>query len=372
MKKWWIAAAAASILTLTASIPTFAGTWKLGAGENCSRWWYDNEDGTWLANGWHWVDGNRDNTAECYYFNNEGWLLTGTTTPDGYQVDNNGAWVSNGVVQTKWIAGEQNQNPNQAAAKKQSAGWVTEGSSKMYYTGSEYVTSQWKKINGKQYYFDSNGVMVTDLWEIDGELYYFSSNGVLKTKDFTLDDVRYFVDSDGVIYDTMDLEDWEEEQGKKTVTSASKGSSSLSQNSSNKNSSNTASVEDGHNFDYAYEVFEIVNKERAKKGVKKLTWSDEIAELTDIRAEELDEKYSHERPNGERCFSIFDEYDLTYSTAGENIAMGQRSPEQVMDAWMNSDGHRKNILNKDFTSMAVGCYSSNGLLHWVQLFANLK
>ena len=109
MKKWLVQALTVASLTAAMSTTAFAGTWKLGAGANSGKWWYDNEDGTWLANGWHWVDGNKDNIAECYYFNGEGWLLTNTTTPDGYQVDSNGAWTAGGVVQTKQIA-EQPQN----------------------------------------------------------------------------------------------------------------------------------------------------------------------------------------------------------------------------------------------------------------------
>ena len=54
--------------------------------------------------------------------------------------------------------------------------------------------------------------------------------------------------------------------------------------------------------------------------------------------------------------------------AGENIAMGQRTPKEVMNAWMNSKGHRENILNTSFDTIGVGCYEENGTYHWVQLF----
>lgn len=88
-------------LSMLMSSTAMAGTWKKGAGENQSRWWYDNENGTYAHSGWQWLDGNKDGVAECYYFDSEGWLVTGTTTPDGYQVDANGAWTVNGAVQTK-------------------------------------------------------------------------------------------------------------------------------------------------------------------------------------------------------------------------------------------------------------------------------
>lgn len=91
----------AGLLSVSAAFPAMAGTWKNGAGENTARWWYDNGDNTWASNGWKWIDGNQDGVSECYYFDTDGWLLTATTTPDGYSVDTNGAWIVDGVVQTK-------------------------------------------------------------------------------------------------------------------------------------------------------------------------------------------------------------------------------------------------------------------------------
>lgn len=67
------------------------------------RWWYDNGDGTYKHSGWHWVDDNKDGIAECYYFDEAGWLLVDDTTPDGCTVDENGAWTEQGVVQTKAV-----------------------------------------------------------------------------------------------------------------------------------------------------------------------------------------------------------------------------------------------------------------------------
>lgn len=90
-------------MTISSSLTVFAGQWKLGAGINNTKWWYDNNDGTYAANGWYWLDGNSDGIAECYYFDSIGWLLTNTTTPDGYQVNADGAWTENGVVQIKIV-----------------------------------------------------------------------------------------------------------------------------------------------------------------------------------------------------------------------------------------------------------------------------
>lgn len=77
----------------------FAGTWL----QDHVGWWYQNDDGTYPANGWHWIDGNNDGNAECYYFNEVGYCLINTTTPDGYMVDVNGAWIVDGMIQTKVV-----------------------------------------------------------------------------------------------------------------------------------------------------------------------------------------------------------------------------------------------------------------------------
>ena len=69
----------------------FAGTWKTGA-TRTEDWWYDNGDGTYAV-GWKVIDGDNDGMGEWYYFDQDGWLLTADTTPDGYEVDENGAWV---------------------------------------------------------------------------------------------------------------------------------------------------------------------------------------------------------------------------------------------------------------------------------------
>lgn len=116
--------------------------------------------------------------------------------------------------------------------------------------------------------------------------------------------------------------------------------------------------------DYAEQVLELVNEEREKEGLSALRWDDRAADAAEVRAEELQSLFSHTRPDGSSCFTALDEEGASYRSAGENIAMGQRTPEQVMDSWMNSSGHRANILNSSFKAIGVGYYE-NG---WVQLF----
>lgn len=81
----------------------FAGTWVKGQEPNQDKWQYANGDGTCARDGWQWIDGNNDGTAEYYYFDSEGWMLSDTITPDGNRVNADGAWVIDGAVQTQQV-----------------------------------------------------------------------------------------------------------------------------------------------------------------------------------------------------------------------------------------------------------------------------
>lgn len=120
---------------------------------------------------------------------------------------------------------------------------------------------------------------------------------------------------------------------------------------------------------YADEVIRLVNVERAKQGLSALSKRDDISEYAQLRATELVTSFSHTRPNGSDPLSYVMDLPGVWG-AGENIAMGYGSPESVMTGWMNSPGHRDNILSKkiDYNSIGVGCYKSGGQLYWVQIF----
>ncbi len=117
------------------------------------------------------------------------------------------------------------------------------------------------------------------------------------------------------------------------------------------------------------QVVDLVNAERAKAGVSALSIHSGAAKAARVRAEETSRSFSHTRPNGKDFSTALREAGVSYSSAGENIAYGQRTPQAVMDQWMNSAGHRANILNPDFTSIGVGHYEdANGTNYWTQLF----
>lgn len=88
-----------------------------------------------------------------------------------------------------------------------------------------------------------------------------------------------------------------------------------------------------------------------------------------VRAREIERSFSHTRPNGSSFYTALQEAGITYQSAGENIAYGQTSAQEVMNVWMNSSGHRANILSGNYTSIAVAHYrSAAGVDYWVQLF----
>ena len=102
MKKTFKTAILAGLMAVSMSMTAFAGQWQ----QDAKGWWYQNDDKTYLKDGWKWVDG------KCYYFTSDGYCLTGTQTPDGYTVDASGAWVVDGVVQTQ--GGEATAAPEQS------------------------------------------------------------------------------------------------------------------------------------------------------------------------------------------------------------------------------------------------------------------
>lgn len=101
MKKTLVTMISTAVITLSMCIPAFAGQWVQDA---LGRWW-QNDDGSWPANGWQWIDDNYDGMAECYYFDVNGYLAVNTITPDGYTVTANGAWVENGIIQMQQTGG---------------------------------------------------------------------------------------------------------------------------------------------------------------------------------------------------------------------------------------------------------------------------
>lgn len=119
---------------------------------------------------------------------------------------------------------------------------------------------------------------------------------------------------------------------------------------------------------YAQEVVRLVNVERAKYGLSALAVNAKASQAAQVRAAEQARSFSHTRPNGSSCFTALKEAGVSYRSAGENIAYGQRTPQQVVTAWMNSAGHRANILGSQFTQIGVGYTLVGGTPYWAQFF----
>ncbi|MDR3766963.1 MAG: CAP domain-containing protein [Butyricicoccus sp.] len=125
---------------------------------------------------------------------------------------------------------------------------------------------------------------------------------------------------------------------------------------------------DSSQTSYAAQVVSLVNAERAKYGLSALTMDKQVTAAAQVRAGELNRSFSHTRPDGRSCFTALVEAGASYRGAGENIAYGQTSPQAVMQAWMNSSGHRANILSNKYTKIGVGYTVKNGVVYWTQMF----
>lgn len=118
---------------------------------------------------------------------------------------------------------------------------------------------------------------------------------------------------------------------------------------------------------FCQEVWRLTNAEREKAGLPPLNYHSELQQLADTRAAEIDYysgHFSHTRPDGREWHTVFGDGHTDYRAIGENIAFGQQTPAEVVQAWMDSPGHRANILSEGFTGIICGFNE----YHWVQLF----
>lgn len=126
--------------------------------------------------------------------------------------------------------------------------------------------------------------------------------------------------------------------------------------------------------DYIQQVWELVNAERVKQNLLPLTLNDNLNEVSEVRANEIAEVFSHMRPDGTMCDTILAEYGLSTYDYGENIAYTTSGyydlASVVVEGWMNSEGHRENILNEYYTNIGVGIVYIDGLYYWVQTFSS--
>nr|WP_032509350.1 CAP domain-containing protein [Clostridioides difficile] len=158
-----------------------------------------------------------------------------------------------------------------------------------------------------------------------------------------------------------------------------KPESNKPEDNNNNNSDSTNKPDDNNNSGstsesfsaYQKEVVDLVNIERAKAGLNPLTLDSSISNVATKKSQDMiDNNYfSHNSPTYGSPFDMLKKFGISYKTAGENIAMGQKTPKEVVNAWMNSEGHRKNIMNPNFSKIGVGvAQKSVGSIYWTQIF----
>ncbi|MDA2064252.1 CAP domain-containing protein [Bacillus cereus] len=120
--------------------------------------------------------------------------------------------------------------------------------------------------------------------------------------------------------------------------------------------------------EFEQRVVELTNAERAKQGLPSLKIDTELSKVARIKSEDMQKNnyFDHNSPTYGSPFDMMKKFGISYTSAGENIAQGQRTPEEVVQAWMNSAGHRANILNNGFTHIGVGYVESGN--YWTQQF----
>ncbi len=119
-------------------------------------------------------------------------------------------------------------------------------------------------------------------------------------------------------------------------------------------------------------MIELINQKRAEAGLGPLTLDPTLCSLAKIRSDEIVSVFDHTRPDGRSCFTVFSDNGVTYMAAGENIAAGYPTVEDVFNGWMNSEGHRANLLSPSFGKIGIGfTYSDGGYrYYWAQVFSD--
>ena len=121
----------------------------------------------------------------------------------------------------------------------------------------------------------------------------------------------------------------------------------------------------------AAEVVKLTNSQRSSAGLGPLKENSQLNKLAQLKAEDMAKNgyFSHNSPTYGSAFDMMKQFDISYKTAGENIAKGQKTAQSVMNGWMSSSGHRANILNSSYKEIGVGIADNGkGTIYWVQIF----
>lgn len=286
-----------------------------------NTWYYLNPNGV-MATGWKQVNG------VWYYLNTNGamktgWLYTGNKW---YYLN------SNGSMKTGWLKLYDTwYYLNGDGSMK--TGWLLDNNRWYFFNGGGAMKTGWILNGGKWYYLNSDGTMKTGWLQLGDKQYYLTANGAMITGCQSIDGTIYVFDDSGALIP------------------------------------NTTSIEDA--TEYEQQVLKEVNQIRANAGLSPLAYSSSLSLGAKIRAGEIALKFDHVRPNGSNWYTVFTEIGQSADGTGENIARNYSTPQSVVQGWMDSSDHRRNILEPDFHYMGI-CYlkKASGDEYWVQLFSN--
>lgn len=237
-----------------------------------------------------------------------------------------------------------------------------------YYYFGPYGDMQtgWINDNNNWYYvspFTCTMMADTDFTDSNGKTYHLNPDGKM-AHDTIINSVTY--GSDGAALTSDEIYQYIVNNRYSTSNSSNdKDDDSDDAYSSSSTNSSSSSYTDDKYDEYAEKILNLVNKERKRKNRSELTLDSDLCEYANMRAGQLVDDFSHD------AFNEDGELEDIAGTGwlGENIAMGQTSPANVMSAWNKSAGHHENIISKAYARLGVGIHYENGKYYWVQIFA---
>ena len=282
------------------------------------NWYYFGKNGYMYEQGWHWIDG------KCYYMYSNG-AMASNTWIDGSYVDASGVWV-----QPQW---------------KQSG-------SKWWYCRADgsYPINCWEEIGGKWYHFDSSGWMQTGWTSVGSKWYYLNNDGAMLANAWTPDGC--YVGADGAMLTNTWTPD-----GQYVGADGKVEAKPVEPEKPSKPEISVAWKE---------EMLHLVNAERAKVGAGPLKLYDPVNKTSQEKAEDMYAKgvLDHYSDTLGYFYDQFNKIGLEYTAGAENIAVGYPNVQSVMKGWMESQGHRTNILNPEYTHVGFGYHKG----YWAQQF----
>lgn len=306
MRKKMMAAAATMVMSVAMAMVSLAAVGYVKEGEG---WKYYFKDGT--------VESIQD-TGWIQEQNGWRFLAEGDPSNTGTSIINGKLYCfsDDGYMRTGWVyGGFDSKNP--ATGERQN---FQVGQQEWYYflpDGSG--ATGWQLIEGKWYYFKEDSIMLRGDWTPDGFFVNF--------EDGSYDpEIEKEVNASNAFWEAENAKTQEER---------------------------------------VQEVIDLTNEEREKRGLAPLVRNESLMEAAAVRAEELAEKFSHIRPNGTSCSSLLSEYGISNRSGAENITQMGNAAGAVY-AWMKSTGHKKNILNSEYTEIGVGYNEETN--SWVQIF----